>query len=515
MTPQHGFSVPSRAKRRFATPVPSRDAFVEEQELLLQPQDQCVEGQNEVVINEPNPLRQHFKLLALGYLSFIFLKLSPGMFNTILSQILEGILCRQYHDTTDPTSDPRCKDESVQGELSILLSMKATFELLPTVIFSIPYGLAADVYGRKPVLIIATMGCVIYGLVNLVICWLPEIFPMRLLLAVPLVSIIGGGPLVPVMMVYAMASDSVPESRRSGVFVVLSTGLVVGTLISGPATYYLMPIGEWHAITIALGFQVLGLVTTFFIPETLVVKNEEYDADSSRDRRSITANIRSRSQELITKSFQSLRDIFWSDTTITLFVLSLLFIDVGEDIGSIITKQYAAKRFHLSWPEAGFITSMKSFAQLGLCLGALPYAQRVMRKSNISAIKQDVWIARTCLVILVIAYCMAGFADNLVMFVSAIIMSAVNFCLNPALRSLLLAMAHGAGAGAVLSAVEVLNAISAVVAGPVMAEGFRLGMGWGGMWLGLHWFIAMFILLPGAVIIICMRFDAFERRRDS
>ncbi|KAH7251045.1 major facilitator superfamily domain-containing protein [Fusarium tricinctum] len=454
MTPQHGFSVPSRAKRRFATPVPSRDAFVEEQELLLQPQDQCVEEQNEVVANEPSPLRQHFTLLALGYISFIFLKLSPGMFNTILSQILEGILCRQYHDTTDPTSDPRCKDESVQGELSILLSMKATFELLPTVIFSIPYGLAADVYGRKPVLIIATMGCVIYGLVNLVIC-------------------------------------------------------------TGPATYYLMPIGEWHAISIALGFQVLGLVTTFFIPETLVVKNEESDADSSRDRHSITANIRSRSQELLTKSFQSLRDIFWSDTTITLFVLSLLFIDVGEDIGSIITKQYAAKRFHLSWPEAGFITSMKSFAQLGLCLGALPYAQRVMRQSNVSAIKQDVWIARTCLIILVIAYCMAGFADNLVMFASAIIMSAVNFCLNPALRSLLLAMAHGAGAGAVLSAVEVLNAISAVVAGPVMAEGFRLGMGWGGMWLGLHWFIAMFILLPGAVIIICMRFDAFERRRDS
>jgi hypothetical protein len=37
---------------------------------------------------------------------------------------------------------------------------------------------------------------------------------MRLLLAAPLVSIIGGGPLVPVMMVYAMASDAVPESRR-------------------------------------------------------------------------------------------------------------------------------------------------------------------------------------------------------------------------------------------------------------------------------------------------------------
>jgi hypothetical protein len=171
MTSPHDYSVPSRAKRRFATPLPSRDAYVEEQEFLLQPQDQSAQEQNEV--NEPNPLRQHFTLLALGYMSFIFLKLSPGMFNTILSQILEGILCRQYHDTTDPTSDPRCKDESVQGELSILLSMKATFELLPTVIFSIPYGLAADVYGRKPVLIVATLGCVIYGLVNLVICTSP------------------------------------------------------------------------------------------------------------------------------------------------------------------------------------------------------------------------------------------------------------------------------------------------------------------------------------------------------
>lgn len=92
------------------------------------------------------------------------------MFNTILSQILEGILCRQYHGATDPTSDPRCKDERVQGELSIILSMKATFELLPTVIFSIPYGLAADIYGRKPVLMIATLGCVFYGLAGIIIC---------------------------------------------------------------------------------------------------------------------------------------------------------------------------------------------------------------------------------------------------------------------------------------------------------------------------------------------------------
>uniref|UniRef100_A0A4E9EQY6 Major facilitator superfamily (MFS) profile domain-containing protein n=1 Tax=Gibberella zeae TaxID=5518 RepID=A0A4E9EQY6_GIBZA len=439
----HGHAIPLGAKRRFPMSATSSVIDVDEQELLLQPEERDDEDDTKAA-DEYSPWRHHFRLLLLGYLSFIFLKLSPNMFNTLLSQILEGILCRQYHGTSDPTSDPRCKDEDVQGELSIILSMKATFELLPTVIFSIPYGLAADVYGRKPVLIIATLGCVLYGLAGLVICS-----------------------------------------------------------------------GEWPAIFISLGFQVLGLITTFFIPETLALKNEQPEAGNVRGQTTFTHKIRNGSRDLLAKSFKSLRDIFWSDSTITLFICSLLFIDVGEDIGSIITKQYAAKRFHLSWPEAGVITSVKSFTQLGLCLVALPFAQRVMRRSNVPAITQDVWIARTCVVVLVITYCLAGFADNLIVFVTAIVLSAVNFCLNPALRSLLLTMAHSAGAGAVLSAVEVLNAIAAVVSGPVMAAGFRLGMEWGGKWLGLHWFIAMLILLPGALIVVCMRFNNVGRRQDT
>lgn len=165
-----------------------------------------------------------------------------------------------------------------------------------------------------------------------------------------------------------MASDAVPESLRyghlftimviyansdprSGVFVVMSTGLVVGTLLSGPAIYYLISSGEWPAIFMSLGFQVLGLITTVFIPETLSLKNGQSDTSSLRGQTSFTYKIRTGSQELLTKSFKSLRDIFWSDSTVTLFIFSLLFIDVGEDIGSIITKQYAAKRFSLTWPE--------------------------------------------------------------------------------------------------------------------------------------------------------------------
>ncbi|KAJ4027758.1 hypothetical protein NW752_000003 [Fusarium irregulare] len=156
---------------------------------------------------------------------------------------------------------------------------------------------------------------------------------------------------------------------------------------------------------------------------------------------------------------------------------------------------------------------MKSIVQLILCLVVLPFAQRVMRRLGVPATRQDARIARTCLLILLIAYLMAGLADSLMVFATAIVMSAVNFCLNPALRSLLLTIANDAGAGIVLAAVEAMNALSAVVAGPLMAEGFRLGISWGGKWIGLHWFLAMIILFPGAVIVACLQFDEIERRR--
>jgi hypothetical protein len=140
-------------------------------------------------------------------------------------------------------------------------------------------------------------------------------------------------------------------SVRSGVFIVLSTGLVFGTLLSGPATYYLMPKGEWNAIYISVWFQVLGVIITCFLPETLTNRKEQSGTNTPRGRHSTTSTLRSKSQELLVKLFTSLRQIFSSDTTVTLFVVSLLFIDVGEDIASIITKQYAAKRFQLTWPE--------------------------------------------------------------------------------------------------------------------------------------------------------------------
>ncbi|KAK8920227.1 MFS efflux pump atnC [Metarhizium anisopliae] len=123
---------------------------------------------------------------------------------------MEGNICQILHpNVTNPVADLRCKDAEVQAELSLVLGLESTFGLLPTLLFSIPYGMAADVYGRKPIVILSAI-----GELNAPEGRFPNIFPSRLLWAVPLTSVVGGGSAIALTILYAMANDVVSKSQR-------------------------------------------------------------------------------------------------------------------------------------------------------------------------------------------------------------------------------------------------------------------------------------------------------------
>lgn len=100
-------------------------------------------------------------------------QLYASSFNTVLFETLEGLLCRDmYDDVGDPLADPRCKGEAVQSELSLLTSIEASFEMIPPMLCGIVYGLVADVYGRRPILMLSTFGAVLYGALDIAVCML-------------------------------------------------------------------------------------------------------------------------------------------------------------------------------------------------------------------------------------------------------------------------------------------------------------------------------------------------------
>lgn len=80
--------------------------------------------------------------------------------------------------------------------------------------FSIPWGYAADTYGRKFVLHIMSIGlCFKYAFVQLILSFNGDI-PLRVVWISALHTMLGGGVPLGNALMYTVISDVVPESRR-------------------------------------------------------------------------------------------------------------------------------------------------------------------------------------------------------------------------------------------------------------------------------------------------------------
>jgi hypothetical protein len=165
------------------------------------------------------------KLLILVACGIFILAADFGFFLSQAPQtaIFEQIICRNYlinsRDDVNasllnsPSDDP-CKSEAVQGELALINGYKETFDVLPSILLSLPYGVLADHWGRKPVLYLGTLGIILGEFwVRLVAAW-STVLPLRMVWMTALFRTIGGGDQVLTSMAIAMVADVFSEEER-------------------------------------------------------------------------------------------------------------------------------------------------------------------------------------------------------------------------------------------------------------------------------------------------------------
>lgn len=123
-----------------------------------------------------NVSRPYLRVVAPVFLNLMTSSLCVTIYNTAIYQIQERIICKQhYDDVVDSTTDPRCKGPAVQGDFSLLIGVQNTFELIPTLLSGILYGVVADTYGRKPVFVLCTFGAFLHLAADAVICTCPSL----------------------------------------------------------------------------------------------------------------------------------------------------------------------------------------------------------------------------------------------------------------------------------------------------------------------------------------------------
>lgn len=173
------------------------------------------------------------------------------------TRIVEAVICYRYYEEADPSKIliPRsaigpgalggvaellCKADAVQQELSSLRGYQQLFDGLPTLILAVPYGWAADRYGRQPILLLGLASFVMRASWIQLVTWFWQSFDVRMTWLSAFYGLLGGGNAAVVALFFVMLSDLTPPAERAAVFLRGGAINIFAGLIMPPVAAWLM-----------------------------------------------------------------------------------------------------------------------------------------------------------------------------------------------------------------------------------------------------------------------------------
>ncbi|KAK0388418.1 hypothetical protein NLU13_4662 [Sarocladium strictum] len=404
---------------------------------------------------------------------------------TPMSQLLEGILCQQLSkngtsSSTVTVAGDFCKEPKVQSELSKVQAWMNTLEIVPGILVAAPYGALADRRGYRVVLTAASLGVLVQNACQMVIYSYPSIFPIRLLWATPIITLVGGGTAVLIPMLFAIVTAAVSEAQRSTAFFYLGAATQVGSLLSSPAAYLCMKVNVW--LPVFIGFGCLGIATGICLVIPVAEHNvKPENTSSTRDSQGDDAHEEGRTlHRWLSHATQQTDAMFrWvgDHKSVTLFLITLLLTTLGK-YASALEMQYISQRYKWSWSEAGLVLTSRSVTSLLLFTTVLPAAGNLLLFKGFTSISKDLCLARISLLLMA-----AG---------------AVGVGLAPTIMGSMVAPIH---TGLLYTIIAIFEALGTLTAGPLLAQVLNVGLAWGGRWIGLP-FLATGLMYSASWLII-------------
>lgn len=176
------------------------------------------------ILSELHVPQTHSPTIVLLLLSvMIFVIMVSTNFLVIPQQrIYEDIICRRYYDGLNTTQghislsesidEKMCKLDAMQQELATVTGVSQSLDCIPGLLFSFPYGMLADKWGRKIILGLAMSGFLMQLVFTQLVAWF--FLPLRLIWLGAIFLSIGGGQAVVQNMVFATISDVSTDATR-------------------------------------------------------------------------------------------------------------------------------------------------------------------------------------------------------------------------------------------------------------------------------------------------------------
>ncbi|EAW08898.1 putative MFS transporter [Aspergillus clavatus NRRL 1] len=441
------------------------------------------------------------------------------------TRLYESIACYRYYETHEPSRigpggsvrEQWCKIAPVQAEVAFVRGYEALFTAIPGVALAIPYGLLADRWGRKPVVLMSMIGILLSMTFTLVVCGLWQIFPLRLVWLSPIFTVLGGGAPVLFSMIWTMIADVMPENERATAFFQLMTGQYVAQITATPIASGLMEThGPWLPIQLGYICAFMALLIACLLKETAPPRDADAARNPTGDGSTTTQSETSVRALLESKSRRELQAhlaALWRRATAVLrhdakviVLLLTFFINAVEEPTQSLNLQYISERYGLSLARAGFVISIKSVATIVTYVALLPAASWLLQQRlGLSDTRKDMVLARGSIVVLSAGFFLVAWSPTVAMATVGFVLSTFGRGYGNIIRSVVTSLVPAQFTGRMYTMITVIETFGLLLSGPLLAALFRVGLNQGDVrWLGLPFMVAGGIGVIVAVVISCL-----------
>ncbi|KAJ2987440.1 hypothetical protein NUW58_g4503 [Xylaria curta] len=462
------------------------------------------------------PLRRRPGVVITILCIIIFVASSSGGFqNMSMTRIFEDILCRQYYDqirsNDDPIDEQMCKVDAIQSKLAYLFAIQSSLNAGVSVLAALPWGIAADKIGRRPVFAMGLVGMGIALLWVMVVGWFYKTLSPRLIWLSPISFLLGGGNPVLAATITSMAIDVVPESQRSASFMRIHGASMVGNLMSPAlASIMMASTGPWPPIFLAFLLTTLPAFAIFLVPESL--KHEHQDDGDETDSGTFEARLVQSFGELKKSAY-----VFGSLSMILILIITMLQLSIVLSTLQFLS-QFASKRFHIPLADTGYIQSIYGTIYTTVSFFILPFVSSTLLKPAAPAFlrfnddrRRDMFLARSSYLISMLGTFILGLSGSLPGFVFGLAILAFGAPGEGFLKSIATLYVTPEQRTRLLTILGLSAIASDLWVAPALAALFSLGMRLGGVWIGLPYFgisglcvlmfiMALFLKLPPSKI---------------
>ncbi|EXJ56846.1 hypothetical protein A1O7_07190 [Cladophialophora yegresii CBS 114405] len=466
--------------------------------------------------NQQDESRAVSKLLLRIYLIVFCLNLGTQILQPAQIQIYESIYCSQWYQRHPISELPShshipesyCKIAQVQTQISTLKGWLEFFSAAPGLLLSIPMGILADKIGRRRLIILNLSVLCLTQVWTTFVTWFDGRIPLRAIWLGASLNLLSGGMIVTELLYVCLLTDISPSDQVAETFF-RTTAFGQFSKVLGPSmAAALMRLDPWLAVYCGLAFLVIPVILAAAVPETLHWRTKPRDGPVEIHEHQVDRDSNPAVQK---PRFLALRHLMkvWSDWRLVFVALTYPFRLVCYALGDML-QRYISDRYGWTLADATLIYSVQAVAAGLVLFTALPFISgHIDRRYRFSVIQKNVVLARAALLVMSMAYALIGLAPTVLLTFVGLLIETLSTGFPSTLRAIATALVGDDDRGRVFSVLAIAETLSIMMAYPLTAALFNVGIEkGGGPWLGLPYDV---ISVAAAVGFIAMCLVRFER----